>query len=239
MELQSLKVSTRTLSGKGGARQTRRNGNVPGVLYGLSADPVRLQVDAREFETLLQGDQGEHAMLQLEFEDRPELNGPAMIKEVQHHPVRDNAVHTDLQRIDLSKRIHTVVPIRLEGHSRGVIEGGVIDHQTREVEVSCLPMEVPDAFPISIEEMDIGDSIHVRDLVIPDNIELLTSGDRALAAVHAPRVIVEEVVAEEEEALLAEGEEAEGEAAEGEAPAEGGEGGDEETSKGKRTPGGK
>ena len=232
MELQSLKVTTRSLSGKGGARQTRRNGNVPGVLYGLDADPVQLQVNAREFDILLQGDQGEHAMLQLEFEDRPELNGPAMIKEVQHHPVWDHTMHTDLLRIDLTKRIHTFVPVRLEGHARGVIEGGVIDHQTREVEVSCLPMEVPDALGINIEEMNIGDSLHVRDLVIPDNIELLTSGDRALAAVHAPRVIVEDVEVTEEEALLAEGEEAEGETAEGATSEEGDDGEAEKKSKG-------
>ncbi len=229
MELQSLKVNTRSATGKGAARQARRDGNVPGILYGLSADPVQLTINAREFEILLQGEQGEHAMLQLEFEDKPELNGPAMIKDVQHHPVRDNATHTDLLRIDLTKRIHTVVSVRLEGHARGVVEGGVIDHQTREVEILCLPMEVPDAFVLNIENMDIGDNVHVRDLVIPDNIELLTNGDRALAAVHAPRVVVEDVVVVEGEEPL-EGEAAEG--AEAETPAEGGDGGDEEASKG-------
>ncbi len=231
MELQPLKVTTRTESGKGGARQTRRAGNVPGVLYGLSADPVQLKVDARDFDYLLQGSQGAHALLQLEFEDQPDLNGPAMIKDVQYHPVQDNVTHTDFLRIDLSKKIHTVVPIRFEGNSLGVIEGGVIDYQTREIEVSCLPMEVPEAIAISIEALEIGDSIHVKDLVIPENIELLTSADRALAAVHAPRVIVEEVVAEEE-GELAEGEVAEGEAPEGETPSESGEAEEEEKSKG-------
>ncbi len=231
MELQTLKVTTRTASGKGGARETRRGGNVPGVLYGLSAEPVQLKINAREFDHLLQGSQGAHALLQLEFEDQPDLNGPAMIKDIQYHPVRDNVTHTDFLRVDMSKKIHTVVSIRFEGNSRGVIEGGVIDYQTREVEISCLPTEVPDAIVISIEEMDIGDSMHVRDLVIPENVELLTSGDRALAAVHAPRVIVEEVEVEEE-GELAEGEVAEGEAAEGEDSAEGGEGGEDEKSKG-------
>ena len=232
MDLQLLKVITRAESGKGGARQTRRGGNVPGVLYGLSADPVQLKVNARDFDHLLQGSQGAHALLQLEFEDQPDLNGPAMIKDVQYHPVRDTVMHTDFLRVDLSKKIHTVVSIRFEGNSLGVIEGGVIDYQTREVDVSCLPMEVPDAIVISIEALEIGDSIHVRDLVIPENVELLTSGDRALAAVHAPRVIVEEVVAEEE-AELAEGEVAEGEAAEGETPSESGEGEEEKKEKSK------
>ena len=229
MELQMLKVATRSESGKGGARQVRRSGSIPGVLYGLSVDPVQLKVNAREFNILLQGGRGAHAMLQLEFIDQPELNGPAMIKAIQYHPVRDNVTHTDFLRIDLSKKIDTAVPIRFEGNALGVIEGGVIDYQTREIEISCLPTEVPDAIVINIEALEIGDSIHVRDLVIPENVELLTSADRAVAAVHAPRVIVEEVVAEEE--ALAEGEAAEGEAAEGEA-AEGDEGGEEGKSKG-------
>ena len=227
MELQPLKVTTRVESGKGGARQTRRSGQVPGVLYGLSAEPVSLKVDARDFEHLLDSGQGEHALIQLEFEDQPDLNGPAMVKEVQHHPVWGQVTHTDLLRIELSKKVHTFVPLRFEGNARGVIEGGVIDYQTREVEIACLPMEAPEAIAVDIEALDIGDSLHVRDLVIPENVELLTGGDRALAAVHAPRVIVE--AEPEEEEVLAEGEEAEAEAAEA-AAEEGGEGGKEQKS---------
>ena len=229
MELHLLKVTTRAESGKGGARQTRRNGQVPGVLYGLSAEPVRLKVDAREFDHLLYGSQGEHALVQLEYEDQPDLSGPAMVKEVQHHPVRGQVTHADLLRIDLSKKIHTFVPIRFEGHARGVIEGGVIDYQTREVEIACLPMEAPEAIVVDIEVLDIGDSLHVRDLVIPENVELLTSGDRAVAAVHAPRVVLE--AEPEVEEALAEGEEGEVEGDEA-ATEEGGEGGEEEKSEG-------
>ncbi len=235
MELQPLKVTIRTESGKGGARQTRRNGNVPGVLYGLGGESVSLKVDARSFDLLMGGSQGEHALIQLEFEDQPDLNGPAMVKEVQHHPVGDQVTHTDLLRVDLSKRIHTFVAIRFEGTAQGVIEGGVIDFQTREVEIACLPMEVPEALVINIEALDIGDSLHIRDLVIPENVELLTSGDRALAAVHAPRVVVEEEEEGEEEEL-AEGEEG-AEAAEGEESAEAAEGSEQEKKpEGKKKP---
>ena len=229
MELHLLKVTTRAESGKGGARQTRRNGQVPGVLYGLSAEPVRLKVDAREFDHLLYGSQGEHALVQLEFEDQPDLSGPAMVKEVQHHPIRDHVTHTDFLRIDLSKKIHTFVPIRFEGNARGVIEGGVIDYQTREVEIACLPMEAPEVIVADIEVLEIGDSLHVRDLVMPENVELLTSGDRAVAAVHAPRVVLE--AEPEVEEALAEAEEGEVEGAEA-AAEEGSEGGEEEKSEG-------
>ena len=206
MELQSLKVLTRAKQGKGAARQIRRAGDIPGVLYGGGSDPVSVKVNARDLDNLLRSDQGEHALIELQVEDKPELNGPAMVKAVQYHPVHGQVIHTDLLRIDLSKKIQIMVPITLVGQSKGVIEGGVIDHQSRELEVVCLPLEVPDAFEVDITELDIGDNLHVTDIRVPDGVEILTGGDRTVVAVHAPRVVVEEEEVIEEEAL-AEGEE--------------------------------
>lgn len=222
MEIQALRMKTRSTGGKGAARAARRAGNVPAVLYGLGAGPAHLEVDARVFDVLLQGKQGEHAIVNLEVEDQPDLSCPAMIKEVQHHPVHDEVIHADLLRIDLTKKIHTLVPIKIEGQSAGVIEGGVLDNQTREVEVSCLATEVPEFLACDISELEIGMSLHVSDLTIPEGVELLTDPGRSLVAVQAPRVI-EEVVVEGEEGV--EGELAEGaEGAEGEEGATEGEG---------------
>jgi len=217
MELQALKVSTRASLGKGAARQIRREGAVPGVLYGAQKESVSLRVNARDLDNLLHGSQGEHALIELQVEDQPDLNGPAMVKAVQHHPVRGQVIHADLLRIDLTKKIQTMVQISIVGQSMGVIEGGVIDHQSREIEIMCLPMEVPESFEVDISELDIGDNIHVADVAMPDGVEILTPGDRTIVAVHAPRVVVEDEVVDEEG--LAEGEEG----AEG---AEGAEGGD-------------
>ena len=127
MELQSLKVNTRAGQGKGAARQLRRDGGVPGVLYGGANDAVSIQVNARDLDNLLPGSQGEQALIELEVADKPELNGPAMVKAVQHHPVRGQVIHTDFLRIDLTKRIQTRVAISILGQSKGVIDGGVID----------------------------------------------------------------------------------------------------------------
>ncbi len=223
MEIQTLKVTMRDTKGKGYARRSRQDGHVPGVVYGLQTEPVSLTIDARELELLLQGKQGEHAIIELEVEGQPELCGPALMKEIQRHPVSEHLVHADMLRIDLTKKIHIMVPVRLEGVAPGVIEGGVIDHQSREVEIACFPLEVPEAIVASVAELEIGGNLHVRDLIVPEGIEVLTDGDRAVAAVHAPRVVLE---AEPEVDELAEGEEGEGaEGAEGEG-AEGEEGGD-------------
>ena len=224
MELQELKVSTREERGSGNARRMRLAGNVPVVLYGMGGESISLKVNARELDILLQGEQGEHALIDLKVEDNPDLSGPAMLKDVQLHPIRGQAVHADLLRIDLTHKIHTLVAVKLEGVCPGVIEGGVIDHQTREIEVLCLPLEVPDAIIGDVSVLNIGDSMHVSDLVAPEGVEILTPGTRALVAVHAPRVVLE---AEPEEGELLEGEEgaegAEGEGAEGESSGEGGE----------------
>lgn len=235
MEIQTLKVTKREQLGKGNAGRSRRDGFVPAVVYGLQTESVSLTVDARELEILLQGKQGEHAIVELEVEGQPDLNGPALMKEVQRHPVSEHLVHADLLRIDLTKKIHIMVPVRLEGVAPGVIEGGVIDHQSREIEVACFPLEVPEAIIASVAELEIGGNLHVSDLVVPEGIEVLTDGDRAVAAVHAPRVVLE---AEPEVDELAEGEEAEGEEGE-EGKTEGAEGeeggdGDEKDKKDKK-----
>lgn len=224
MDLVSLSVLKREKSGKGGASRVRREGFVPAVLYGPGGDPVNLKIEVRDLYQVLHGEQGEHAIVELQITDAPDLNCPAMFKEVQHDPVRGDVVHADLLRIDLKKKIHTVVPTRLEGRAKGVTEGGVLDHQTREVEVECLPVNVPEYLAVDISQLDIGDSLHVSDLQIPAGVDLLTSPERALVAIRAPRLAKKE----EEEAAALEGAEVPevGEAAE-EGAAEGEAGGEE------------
>ena len=217
MELQNLSVALREANGKGPARRTRMKARVPAVLYGMGKDAVPLSVDLKEFIHLLHGRAGEHAIVQLEVADGGEHNGPAMLKEVQHDPIRGQVIHADFMRIDLKKKIHTVVPITLVGRSKGVLEGGVVDQQLRDVEVECLALDVPDAIELDITELGIGDSLHVSDLGAPENVTLITPAERAVVAVLAPRVA---------EAAPAEGEAIEG--AEAAAEGEGGEGEEKE-----------
>lgn len=216
MELQNLSVNSRESKGKGGARQTRFSGDVPAILYGGSGEPVKLVINGRTLDILLHGKQGEHAIIQLDVADQPEFSGPAMVKEVQHHPVHGHVMHADFMRINLDEKIHTRVPIKVSGRAAGIVEGGILDYQIREVDVECVALNVPEFIEVDVTALEIGDSIHVRDLVAPDDVTITMAGDRGVVAVHAPRVQVEE----ETEAEGVEGEEG-AEGAEGEAPADG------------------
>lgn len=201
MELQTFAVQTRSENGKGPAGRTRYEGNVPGVVYGAGKDNVNIVVGSKELELLLHRGGGEHAMVQLSCPDNPDLNGPAIVKAVQHHPVRGNALHFDLMRIDLDKKITTFVPLKMEGRSIGIVAGGILDHNIREVEVECLPLDVPEFLTGDITDVDIGQSLHVSDLGQIENVTILTDPSRTVAAVHQPRVVEEEedVLVEETE----------------------------------------
>lgn len=203
MELQTFNVTTRKESGKGPARQQRMKGRVPGVLYGGGQDPVSVSLDARNFEFMLQAHTGAHAVLQLVVEDNPALSSPALVKGIQRHPVKDSLMHADFMRISLDKRIHTSVPVEVKGQPKGVIDGGVLEHPLREVEIECLALDVPERIIVDVTAMKIGESIHVSDLVVADNITLVTDATRPVVSVHAPRVVktveaVEAVEAAEE-----------------------------------------
>jgi len=210
MELQAFTANTRETKGKGPARQSRLAGDIPGVLYGDGKDAVSLTINAREFERLIHGGQGEHSLVDLNLEDNADLNTAAIIKAVQHHPVKGHVMHADFMRIDIKKSIQTPVPIKFEGHAKGVVNGGVLDHQLRELMVECLPLDTPEAIVVNITELDIDESLHVRDLVVGDAITVLTDADRSVAAIHTPRVITEETEGDEAAVEGEAGETAEG-----------------------------
>jgi len=215
MELPNLTVSIREGKGKGAARRVRRGGEVPGMVYGGGREPVSVIINLKEFQRLLHGGAGEHAVLQLVVTGRPELGSPALLKMVQRHPVSENILHADFLRIRLDERIQTFVPTAIVGQAKGVVDGGVLEQTLREIEVECLALEVPAQITVDVSELGIGDSIHVSQLVPPEGVRILTEGDRTVVSIHVPRVIREAV--EEAEAVPAEGEE--GAPKEGEAEA--------------------
>lgn len=205
MELQALKVAKRTAGGSSVAGRTRRTGVVPAVLYGGAQEPVAISVNLRAFDALIHHSRGgEHAIVKLEVEGAPELDTPALLKAVQHDPLRGVALHVDFLRIRLDERIETIVPIRLVGQAPGIAEGGVLDHQLRDLEVECLALEVPEEIVVDVSNLHMNESIHVAQLPVPENVTVLSDADRPVVAVHPPRVVKE---------TTAEGEGAEGAAA--------------------------
>jgi large subunit ribosomal protein L25 len=197
----SITVDRRQDTGKGAARAGRRSGRVPGVLYGHGEESVVVSVDALELNRLIQSISIENTIVDLTV--KGEKNPlKVLIREVQRHPYRDDLLHIDFFHIAMDEMIHVDVPVLLVGLPIGVKDkGGVIDHQLREIEINCLPANIPEKIEIDISELDIGNSVHVGDLELPA-LEILTDPDRSIVAVLAPTVIVEPEEEEEEEELL-------------------------------------
>jgi large subunit ribosomal protein L25 len=228
-----LKAEKRDQAGKGAARKIRATGRVPAVLYGPQLDPLRLTVDSRELWHALHTDAGTNVLISLAVDGDTFLTMP---REVQRDIVRGTLLHVDFLRIRRDVAIQVEVPIHLTGESEGVTEGGVIEHHLWELRIECLPANVPESIDADVTNLNIGDSLHVSDLRIPQHLTVLTPEDETIVSVVPPPVLeVEEVAPEEElpEGEVPEGEEApegaearEGEAPEGEAPSEegGGEG---------------
>ncbi len=217
----NLAVELRTETGKGVARKLRAEGLIPAVLYGKGKDAVSLKLQANVLERLLKTS---HAGLNtlIDLEGASEVSGrTVLVKELHRHPFAGNLMHADLYEIDTTSKIQVSVPIHLEGTAEGVRLGGVLEHMMREIDLVCLPTAIPDSIDLDISGLDIGDTAHVEDLVLPEGVESSADSQLPVAHVAAPRV---EEEPEAEEAV--EGEAAEA-AAEGEAPAAEG-GGDEE-----------
>jgi large subunit ribosomal protein L25 len=228
-ESSALTVSSREPSGSRAARRLRREGNVPGIVYGGGSEPVTFQVDARALRLALQ-----HAGAVLDLSIDGQGATPVVVKELIRHPVGGEAVHIDLLRVRLDQAIQATVALELVGgdDAPGVKEGGVLEHVTREVTVEALPNDIPDRIEVDVSEMVIGDTVSFSQLTAPAKVQLIGDDETVIATLTPPRLQIEEEPEIEEEVELVgeEGEEApEGEGrapAEGEASGEEGSGGE-------------
>lgn len=191
MAIVSLKSTRRDGVGKGVARRLREAGNVPAIYYGRGEAPVAISVQAKELEMLLHGASGSNVIVDLKVEGAEAADRKAILREVQRHPVRGTILHVDLQHISLSERITVEVPVVLVGIPTGVKDGGgILEHNLREVEVECLPTEIPEKFTVDVSHLNIGDSVHVSDLAI-GNVKVNTEAERTVATVVPPTVLEE------------------------------------------------
>jgi large subunit ribosomal protein L25 len=217
-----LQIEPRVTRGKSAARRLRAEGRVPAILYGHGVESRAIALDPRALEKLLRAsDAGLNTLIDLESKARPDLHGKvALVKELQRDPLSGLVLHADLYEVNLSEKVRVTVPIELEGTPEGVsLQGGILEHSLREVDVECLPRAIPDVIRADVSRLNIGEGLHVSDLVLPEGVELLSDPALSVATVVAPK-------AEEEAAPAAaaavEGAPAEGAAAPaaGEAKAE-------------------
>jgi large subunit ribosomal protein L25 len=214
----SLAVEIREQTGKGAARRLRAGGRFPAVVYGHGKETVPIEVNAGEFDKLIKtGHAGLNTLFSLKGDARVE-GRTVLVKELQREPLKGTVVHVDLYEVNLQESIRVSVPIRTVGTPVGVGLGGLLEHVMREIELDCLPTAIPDEIVVDVTDLDIGDTIHVSGLDLPDAVEKHISDDLPVVSVVVAKV---HELEEEEEAEEIEGEEAEageaGEAAAGEA----------------------
>jgi large subunit ribosomal protein L25 len=211
----TLAAAVRQGTGKGVARKLRRAGQVPAIVYGLG-DPVAIQCDAHEAQLLVHALHGSERLISLRLTDGGKTaDRHVLLKDVQTTPVGARLLHIDFHEVDVAKTVHVAVEVHPTGKAIGEREGGILQQVTYQVDVECLPMAIPEGLHLDVSELEIGGSLHVSDLQMPEGVTPLTPEDETLFVVAAPRV--EEVVEEAE--VAEEGEEAPeagAEAAEGE-----------------------
>jgi large subunit ribosomal protein L25 len=218
-ERTKLVVAQREKLGSAESRRLRKQGLVPGVLYG-DGGAVAITVAERELRRALTGDSGLHAILDVEIDGKGSTRA-SILKEYQVDPVRGGVTHVDLQEVRLDRAIHASVAVHLIGgdDAPGVREGGVLSQPLRELNVEALPLEVPERIELDVSGMEIGGTMRLGDVPVPEGVTLLDDPESVVATVTAPTRVVEP------EPELEEGEEvegAEGEVAEGEEAPEGG-----------------
>lgn len=219
MEKIELQATVRKSVGNGPARVLRRAGQIPAVLYGRKIEPVLLSVNTKDLEQILKKGSFGQFILNLVIQNGKKVTRSAIIKELQTHPVSGSLIHIDFYEVDMKRQIKVMVPVVTTGKAVGIEEGGLLNIVRRELEVFCLPGDIPEAIEIDISELGIGDSIHLEDVPLGENVEVAADVNFTVVTVLSPKV-EEEVVEEEEEELEGEEEGAEGEAAEAEAEPE-------------------
>lgn len=212
-----LNGTRREALGKGGARKARAAGSIPGVLYGHGEEPVPVTVHAREFDLALRGHKGGNPIVNLAVSGGEYT---ALIRAVQYDPLTHDILHLDFQHISLTETIEVKVTVHLKGLPVGVKDGGgILETILREIDVRCLPTAIPSSIEVDVSHLNIGDSVHVREVAVPD-VTILNDGAETIATVVPPTVMEEkpaEAVAVEgapsEPEVIAKGKKEEDEAA--------------------------
>ena len=240
MKTVELQASLRSESGKASTKKVRKRKAIPAVVYGRKIKPVSIEVDGKMFESVIHTSAGENVVIDLKVKGAKPVHESVIIKEIQHDPVTDRIDHIDFNVISLTEKIKVKVRLSVKGEAPGSKTGGVLDVVHHEIEVECLPTQIPDKIEVDISKLEIGDAIHIREIQFPVGVLPQLSTDEVVVAVHAPKAVVEEKPVEEaagkEPEVIAKGkEEGKGE----EAPAEAGKEKAEKTEKAGAKPEGK
>ena len=208
MKQLELNATIRKTKGNGPARSLRREGRFPAVLYGPGTQPVMLSVNVRDFEHVVQKGNIRRTIFSLSIQNGSTVTKPAVIKELQTHPVSGQFLHVDFYEVDMHRKLRVMVPLMPKGKAKGEEFGGMMQIIEREIEVLCLPQEIPDALELDVTELGIGDTLHVNDIALPAGVELPPGVNYTVVTVVSPKAEAAPAVVEAEAAEAAEGEKA-------------------------------
>ena len=212
MDFLNISANPRTTKGNGPARVLRREGQIPAILYGPDNEPTSIAVNTHELEVLLKSSRSGQIFVKLSIDGVGERK--ALLKELQRHPVTGRYLHADFYEVAMDRKIRVRVPVTTRGKSQGVEMGGMLQIIRRELEVLCLPDDIPEVIELDITELDMGASIHVEDVPLEGDVEIPHEVNFTVLTILSGRKVEEVDEAEEE------GEEAEVEAEKAEAEAE-------------------
>lgn len=212
----TIDLSPRETRGSREGRRLRKSGNLPGILYGRGRDPQAFSVNELELRAAMKAG---HALLDAKLGSD---SVPVIVKDQQHHPVRGDFTHIDLLEVDLKQAIQSVVPLELAGveDAPGVVQGGVLDHVTRELNIEALPTDIPDSVSIDVSHLELNETFLLSSATIPSELTVLDDPEETVIATITPPSKAEEPVEEVEEETELVGEGEEGEEAEGEEESE-------------------
>jgi len=203
----TIKAEKREDFGKNACRRLRKQGKIPAILYGSQMPTVPLSLEKKDVFRILRSETGENTLFKVSFDSETRN---AMIKEIQQDPVTEEILHADLVQIAMDKTIRVSVPIILGGEPVGVkAEGGFVDFITREVEVECMPRNIPDNIEVDISSLHVNQSLKIEDIVPSEGVKIVTDINTVVALVSAPSVEEVEVEEKEEEEIIGEEEEPE------------------------------
>lgn len=190
-----FKADKRDIVRKGGLNALREKGVIPAVVYGKGFDTIPVTVDTKKFNKVIRV-HGENTLLNLELEGEVY---PVLIREVQRDPIRGEIIHVDFNIISMTEEIDFELPVVLVGEPAGAAEGGVLQHQLRELDAKALPKYMIDTVEVDVSDLEIGDTVLVRDLDIDENITILDDPEEMIATLLAPEEEEEEEELDEDE----------------------------------------